>query len=104
MIRRPPRSTLFPYTTLFRSVGKVLPPLPPNFAIAAPHPGPDHPVVNVTRENAAMFCEWLTLFERRNKEIGAGLEYRLPADSVRSIVVGLGAEVVEWPMEEHGYG
>src|SRR2546422_8271263 len=23
MIRRPPRSTLFPYTTLFRSVGKV---------------------------------------------------------------------------------
>src|SRR5260370_14252027 len=29
MIRRPPRSTLFPYTTLFRSVG---------FAIAATHP------------------------------------------------------------------
>src|SRR3989441_8029421 len=25
MIRRPPRSTLFPYTTLFRSVGKILP-------------------------------------------------------------------------------
>src|SRR2546427_2841879 len=25
MIRRPPRSTLFPYTTLFRSVGQVLP-------------------------------------------------------------------------------
>src|SRR5690348_17605269 len=24
MIRRPPRSTLFPYTTLFRSVGDVL--------------------------------------------------------------------------------
>src|SRR2546427_8567468 len=24
MIRRPPRSTLFPYTTLFRSVGKVI--------------------------------------------------------------------------------
>src|SRR3712207_8921268 len=24
MIRRPPRSTLFPYTTLFRSTGKVL--------------------------------------------------------------------------------
>src|SRR3712207_9522063 len=24
MIRRPPRSTLFPYTTLFRSVGKFL--------------------------------------------------------------------------------
>src|SRR2546427_9251931 len=26
MIRRPPRSTLFPYTTLFRSVGSVLVP------------------------------------------------------------------------------
>src|SRR3712207_7355048 len=24
MIRRPPRSTLFPYTTLFRSMGKLL--------------------------------------------------------------------------------
>src|SRR5690349_25151911 len=31
MIRRPPRSTLFPYTTLFRSVfgtGKNVPPMP----------------------------------------------------------------------------
>src|SRR3712207_8620620 len=28
MIRRPPRSTLFPYTTLFRSVGGLVP-LPP---------------------------------------------------------------------------
>src|SRR5687768_18220791 len=26
MLRRPPRSTLFPYTTLFRSRGKNLPP------------------------------------------------------------------------------
>src|SRR5258708_15194212 len=25
MIRRPPRSTLFPYTTLFRSIGQLLP-------------------------------------------------------------------------------
>src|SRR2546430_17633939 len=24
MIRRPPRSTLFPYTTLFRSIGQVI--------------------------------------------------------------------------------
>src|SRR2546426_10620896 len=27
MIRRPPRSTLFPYTTLFRSLARVLPEL-----------------------------------------------------------------------------
>src|SRR3712207_8527243 len=29
MIRRPPRSTLFPYTTLFRSIGAILIYLPP---------------------------------------------------------------------------
>src|SRR3712207_7950762 len=29
MIRRPPRSTLFPYTTLFRSRGRGLPPAGP---------------------------------------------------------------------------
>src|SRR5690348_18071883 len=32
MIRRPPRSTLFPYTTLFRST----PPLPPNYRLLGP--------------------------------------------------------------------
>ena len=29
MIRRPPRSTLFPYTTLFRSMGKGIDTLTP---------------------------------------------------------------------------
>src|SRR2546425_4088031 len=33
MIRRPPRSTLFPYTTLFRSVEEVLP-LPDHAQVA----------------------------------------------------------------------
>src|SRR3989442_5769117 len=28
MIRRPPRSTLFPYTTLFRSIAEIAPALP----------------------------------------------------------------------------
>src|SRR2546422_7011852 len=36
MIRRPPRSTLFPYTTLFRSVGVVGLITPWNFPIAMP--------------------------------------------------------------------
>src|SRR2546429_7185111 len=36
MIRRPPRSTLFPYTTLFRSVNSRL---PPNAKKAAGIPG-----------------------------------------------------------------
>src|ERR1035438_10879634 len=33
MIRRPPRSTLFPYTTLFRSVGVVGQIIPWNFPL-----------------------------------------------------------------------
>src|SRR5437660_3295260 len=36
MIRRPPRSTLFPYTTLFRSQRPPARPLPPHR-----HPSPD---------------------------------------------------------------
>src|SRR3712207_7960500 len=41
MIRRPPRSTLFPYTTLFRSRGPVDAPRPrhgPDVEISAPGP------------------------------------------------------------------
>src|SRR3712207_8350424 len=42
MIRRPPRSTLFPYTTLFRSEGMkekmLLPEWAPDFGERAPHP------------------------------------------------------------------
>src|SRR3712207_6875829 len=33
MIRRPPRSTLFPYTTLFRSWGERMADAPVNFAV-----------------------------------------------------------------------
>src|SRR5258708_10002453 len=47
MIRRPPRSTLFPYTTLFRSrsrfrasIATAYPPREKRRAIAAPVPGP----------------------------------------------------------------
>src|SRR2546422_1663347 len=37
MIRRPPRSTLFPYTTLFRSeVGKAIPQIPREIELTAP--------------------------------------------------------------------
>src|SRR2546427_4143215 len=43
MIRRPPRSTLFPYTTLFRSVEPVEHRAPPHPAVA----GLQHPVTFV---------------------------------------------------------
>src|SRR5690349_22667087 len=37
MLRRPPRSTLFPYTTLFRSQGKSIATIPaPNFNSGSP--------------------------------------------------------------------
>src|SRR3972149_2553358 len=38
MIRRPPRSTLFPYTTLFRSVSSASACLPPRPGAARPRP------------------------------------------------------------------
>src|SRR3712207_8079711 len=46
MIRRPPRSTLFPYTTLFRSVGHVQPDLrhrrgPPDLGVGPDETGRD---------------------------------------------------------------
>src|SRR3712207_7491287 len=37
MIRRPPRSTLFPYTTLFRSVGDALRDELGDLAVGVPH-------------------------------------------------------------------
>src|SRR3712207_6972353 len=41
MIRRPPRSTLFPYTTLFRShEGEVV---VPEHRVVEPHPGREEP-------------------------------------------------------------
>src|SRR3712207_7439969 len=46
MIRRPPRSTLFPYTTLFRSRWHLRqaprPPLPERSLLALLHVGPRH--------------------------------------------------------------
>src|SRR3712207_8918986 len=41
MIRRPPRSTLFPYTTLFRSLAAVGRRRPRRGAVPAGLPGPD---------------------------------------------------------------
>src|SRR3712207_7620354 len=51
MMRRPPRSTLFPYTTLFRSHARLVlpngiaagPVSPPRLAGPGPGPGPDGP-------------------------------------------------------------
>src|SRR5256885_12297492 len=52
MIRRPPRSTLFPYTTLFRSVRQV-----PGLAVAVN--SPDTPPRDPQRDEAARLLEQL---------------------------------------------
>src|SRR2546425_8586172 len=52
MIRRPPRSTLFPYTTLFRSVGLERRGVSLSiFSVKDPNPGPIHDGVALVRAN-----------------------------------------------------
>ena len=52
----------------------------------------DHPMVNVSREDAQAFCEWLTERERKDERIGLTHVYRLPTDLEWSLMVGLREE------------
>src|SRR5260370_19561304 len=76
MIRRPPRSTLFPYTTLFRSATPVTRPAPVTVALA----WSDVDQVGVKPVRTAPFASFGTAVscsERRGS-------HRLHADLVRS--------------------
>ncbi len=64
------------------------PPPPPNVFPQEP----DHPVVNVSRDDAIAFGEWLTRRERYDERIALTHEYRLPTDSEWSEMVGLDRE------------
>jgi eukaryotic-like serine/threonine-protein kinase len=53
---------------------------------------PEHPVVNVSREDADAFCAWLTERERKGDRIAQTHIYRLPTDSEWSEMAGLNDE------------
>ena len=53
---------------------------------------PDHPVVNISREDAQTFCAWLTERERKDERIAQTHVYRLPTDLEWSMMVGLQEE------------
>lgn len=53
---------------------------------------PDHPVVNVTWQEAIAFCQWLTNKEHESKALPAAEFYRLPTDLEWSKAVGLPEE------------
>lgn len=53
---------------------------------------PEHPVVNVSRDDAQAFCEWLTQREQRDERIAQTHMYRLPTDLEWSAMAGLQEE------------
>ena len=59
--------------------------------------GPDHPVVNVTWQEAVAFCKWLTDKERKEGTLQPTQFYRLPADLEWSQAVGLSDEKGDSP-------
>src|SRR2546422_4318455 len=71
MIRRPPRSTLFPYTTLFRSPHALIGPA--RRLLAAPRP----PVVLLVDDDPAVRDGVTKLLRRRSEEHTSELQSRL---------------------------
>ena len=62
---------------------------------AWPKPGfaqdPTHPAVNVSWDDAQLFCQWLTGREQEAGRLPAGWRYRLPSDHEWSCLVEIGA-------------
>src|SRR5205085_11220233 len=79
MIRRPPRSTLFPYTTLFRSRPRRPPPPGPSDPRPAPGRGSDRKSTRLNSSHSqisyAVFC-----LKKKKIGYGAGDERQMPPD------------------------
>src|SRR2546422_4121534 len=73
MIRRPPRSTLFPYTTLFRSVQAV----EPRAALRRDEPAPQRALYRVRLVADLLEHEVRVLPQRRSEEHTSELQSRL---------------------------
>ena len=71
------------YALFVTETGHPNPPVPPFTQ------EPDHPVINVSRDDARAFCDWLTLRERKEERITRSHEYRLPTDLEWSLMAGL---------------
>ncbi len=59
--------------------------------------GPDHPVVNVSWQEAIAFCKWLTDKEHKEGTLPRNQFYRLPTDLEWSRAVGLSDETGKTP-------
>jgi len=71
------------YALFVTETGHPAPP-PPSFTQE-----PDHPVINVSRDDARAFCKWLTTRERKQERIARSHRYRLPTDLEWSLMAGL---------------
>lgn len=71
------------YALFVTETGHPVPPAPPFTQ------EPDHPVINVSRDDARAFCKWLTRRERKGDRITRSHEYRLPTDLEWSLMAGL---------------
>lgn len=52
--------------------------------------GPTHPAVNVSWDDAQLFCQWLNARDKAAGLLPSGWRYRLPGDHEWSCAVGLG--------------